>query len=271
MPKESIITRIKIPIDIFNKDPKKAIQQRIGASTTIFSYKKSSMITNDSCYIVDVSHSPIIVDKLIMINIKDIKHDEKNNRYLFLYNNQLVQLSMSQITLSKFTSKIPVKIFRTYNNTDDIKYEATIYKQPFTSLMTPLKNNVNIKTDTNNEDIPRDISKQLKIYEQRIKNLPISMKISKLEYIEELPTKTSLNIAYLLDYHKLPDKEITGILYTVADRRYDPYMILYLNDPTETITRANIRSIKSIMTSDYTRYNILKECYTSGEIEIDME
>lgn len=266
---EVIISRIKVPIDLYNKDAHKAIIQRVGSNTTIFSYKKLSMITNDSCYLVDVSHSPIIVNQLILIDIKDIKHDEKNNRYLFLYNNQLVQITMSKVTLSKFTSKIPVKIFRSFNNIDDIKLGSSIYKQPFTSLMTPLKNDVRDGKVDGVRDGKVDGQRQMKIYEQRIKNLPLSVKISKLECVNELPTSTAPNVAYLLDYHNLPDKELTGILYTVSDRRYDTDMILYYNDPTEIITRANIRSIKSIMSTDAVRYSMLKECYVNGEIEMD--
>lgn len=283
MPKESIITRIKVPIDVYNKDPRMAIQQRIGTSTSIFGYKKLTLITNDSCYLVDVTHSPHVVNKLAIIDIKDIKHDEKNNRYLYMYKNQLVQLSMSQVVLSKFTSKIPVKIFRTYNNVDDIKLASTIYKQPFTSIMTPLKNNVKNEntpkntpknppknTPKNNTELAElvDHMKQVRVYEQRIKNLPLSVKISKLEYTGEIPEKTAPNTAYLVDYLNLPDNQIAGTLYTVSDRRYDPNMILYYNDPTEIITKANIRSIKEIMSSDIERYNLIKECYIDGKIEI---
>ena len=68
--------------------------------------------------------------------------------------------------------------------------------------------------------------------------------------------------AYLIDYYILPDHEITGILYTVSDRVNDPNMILYYNDITETISKRNIQSIKTIMSNDIEQYEQIKSLET---------
>ena len=65
-----------------------------------------------------------------------------------------------------------------------------------------------------------------------------------------------------MDYHILPDHEITGILYTVSDRVNDPNMILYYNDITETISKRNIQSIKAIMSNDIEQYEQIKSLET---------
>lgn len=258
---ETTISRLKIPVEIYNKDPESAIQQMIGINSKLVHYHRLSIITNDSSYLIDVEYLPQIISKLIIIKTKDLRFDEKNTRYIFLYNNHLVQIN--KINLEKYPERIPVKIFKIQKPKDDIRYNAIIYKQMFTSILTPLKNDVKIKNETKNEtenetknekEIKINRDKQIKEYEKRIKTISLFNKIKSLKYYDKIDFNNQNNNAYLIDYHILPDHEITGILYTVSDRVNDPNMILYYNDITETISKRNIQSIKQIMNDDIEQY-----------------
>ena len=269
-----MITRLKIPIEIYNKDPETIIQQMIGLNSKLVNFNRLSIITNDSSYLIDVKYLPQIINKLIILQTKDLRFDEKNMRHIFLYNNQLVQINKLPNPLPE---KLPVKIFKIQKPKDDVKYNAIIYKQMFTSLLTPLKNDVALNGEKNDvvlngekmndgdvlkigKVLNRD--KQIREYEKRIKTIALFNKISSLKYFERINFDNQDSNAYLIDYHILPDHEITGILYTVSDRVNDPNMILYYNDITETISKRNIQSIKAIMSNDIEQYEQIKSLET---------
>lgn len=255
-----MITRLKIPIELYNKDPETIIQQMIGLNSKLVNFNRLSIITNDSSYLIDVKYLPQIINKLIILQTKDLRFDEKNMRHIFLYNNQLVQINKLPNPLPE---KLPVKIFKIQKPKDDIKYNAIIYKQMFTSLLTPLKNDVKLSGGDalkNGKVLNRD--KQIREYEKRIKTIALFNKISSLKYFERINFDNQDSNAYLIDYHILPDHEITGILYTVSDRVNDPNMILYYNDITETISKRNIQSIKAIMSNDIEQYEQIKSLET---------
>ena len=279
-----MITRLKIPIEIYNKDPETIIQQMIGLNSKLVNFNRLSIITNDSSYLIDVKYLPQIINKLIILQTKDLRFDEKNMRHIFLYNNQLVQINKLPNPLPE---KLPVKIFKIQKPKDDIKYNAIIYKQMFTSLLTPLKNDVALngeKSDVtlngekNDVKMKNDVKlsggdvlkigkvlnrdKQIREYEKRIKTIALFNKISSLKYFDKVNFDNQDSNAYLIDYHILPDHEITGILYTVSDRVNDPNMILYYNDITETISKRNIQSIKAIMSNDIEQYEQIKSLET---------
>ena len=181
-------------------------------------------------------------------------------RHIFLYNNQLVQINKLPNPLPE---KLPVKIFKIQKPKDDIKYNAIIYKQMFTSLLTPLKNDVKLSGgDVLKIGKVLNRDKQIREYEKRIKTIALFNKISSLKYFDKVNFDNQDSNAYLIDYHILPDHEITGILYTVSDRVNDPNMILYYNDITETISKRNIQSIKAIMSNDIEQYEQIKSLET---------
>ena len=251
-----MITRLKIPIEIYNKDPETIIQQMIGLNSKLVNFNRLSIITNDSSYLIDVKYLPQIINKLIILQTKDLRFDEKNMRHIFLYNNQLVQINKLPNPLPE---KLPVKIFKIQKPKDDIKYNAIIYKQMFTSLLTPLKNDVKLSGgDVLKIGKVLNRDKQIREYEKRIKIIALFNKISSLKYFDKVNFDNQDSNAYLIDYHILPDHEITGILYTVSDRVNDPNMILYYNDITETISKRNIQSIKAIMSNDIEQYEQIK-------------
>ena len=279
-----MITRLKIPIEIYNKDPETIIQQMIGLNSKLVNFNRLSIITNDSSYLIDVKYLPQIINKLIILQTKDLRFDEKNMRHIFLYNNQLVQINKLPNPLPE---KLPVKIFKIQKPKDDVKYNAIIYKQMFTSLLTPLKNDValngekndvTLNGEKNDVKVKNDVKlsggdvlkigkvlnrdKQIREYEKRIKTIALFNKISSLKYFERINFDNQDSNAYLIDYHILPDHEITGILYTVSDRVNDPNMILYYNDITETISKRNIQSIKAIMSNDIEQYEQIKSLET---------
>ena len=255
-----MITRLKIPIEIYNKDPETIIQQMIGLNSKLVNFNRLSIITNDSSYLIDVKYLPQIINKLIILQTKDLRFDEKNMRHIFLYNNQLVQINKLPNPLPE---KLPVKIFKIQKPKDDIKYNAIIYKQMFTSLLTPLKNDVKLGDgDVLKIGKVLDRDKQIREYEKRIKTIALFNKISSLKYFDKVNFDNQDSNAYLIDYHILPDHEITGILYTVSDRVNDPNMILYYNDITETISKRNIQSIKAIMSNDIEQYEQIKSLET---------
>ena len=264
-----MITRLKIPIELYNKDPETIIQQMIGLNSKLVNFNRLSIITNDSSYLIDVKYLPQIINKLIILQTKDLRFDEKNMRHIFLYNNQLVQINKLPNPLPE---KLPVKIFKIQKPKDDIKYNAIIYKQMFTSLLTPLKNDVVLNGEKNDVKLSGghvlkigkvlDRDKQIREYEKRIKTIALFNKISSLKYFERINFDNQDSNAYLIDYHILPDHEITGILYTVSDRVNDPNMILYYNDITETISKRNIQSIKAIMSNDIEQYEQIKSLET---------
>lgn len=264
-----MITRLKIPIELYNKDPETIIQQMIGLNSKLVNFNRLSIITNDSSYLIDVKYLPQIINKLIILQTKDLRFDEKNMRHIFLYNNQLVQINKLPNPLPE---KLPVKIFKIQKPKDDIKYNAIIYKQMFTSLLTPLKNDVALNGEKNDVKLSDDDvlkigkvlnrDKQIREYEKRIKTIALFNKISSLKYFERINFDNQDSNAYLIDYHILPDHEITGILYTVSDRVNDPNMILYYNDITETISKRNIQSIKAIMSNDIEQYEQIKSLET---------
>ena len=272
-----MITRLKIPIEIYNKDPETIIQQMIGLNSKLVNFNRLSIITNDSSYLIDVKYLPQIINKLIILQTKDLRFDEKNMRHIFLYNNQLVQINKLPNPLPE---KLPVKIFKIQKPKDDVKYNAIIYKQMFTSLLTPLKNDValnwekndvKVNGEKNDVKVKNDVlkigkvlnrDKQIREYEKRIKTIALFNKISSLKYFDKVDFDNQDCNAYLIDYHILPDHEITGILYTVSDRVNDPNMILYYNDITETISKRNIQSIKAIMSNDIEQYEQIKSLET---------
>lgn len=279
-----MITRLKIPIEIYNKDPETIIQQMIGLNSKLVNFNRLSIITNDSSYLIDVKYLPQIINKLIILQTKDLRFDEKNMRHIFLYNNQLVQINKLPNPLPE---KLPVKIFKIQKPKDDVKYNAIIYKQMFTSLLTPLKNDValngekndvTLNGEKNDVKVKNDVKlsggdvlkigkvlnrdKQIREYEKRIKTIALFNKISSLKYFDKVDFDNQDCNAYLIDYHILPDHEITGILYTVSDRVNDPNMILYYNDITETISKRNIQSIKAIMSNDIEQYEQIKSLET---------
>ena len=255
-----MITRLKIPIEIYNKDPETIIQQMIGLNSKLVNFNRLSIITNDSSYLIDVKYLPQIINKLIILQTKDLRFDEKNMRHIFLYNNQLVQINKLPNPLPE---KLPVKIFKIQKPKDDIKYNAIIYKQMFTSLLTPLKNDVKLSGgDVLKIGKVLNRDKQIREYEKRIKTISLFNKISSLKYFDKVNFDNQDSNAYLIDYHILPDHEITGILYTVSDRVNDPNMILYYNDITETISKRNIQSIKAIMSNDIEQYEQIKSLET---------
>ena len=133
----------------------------------------------------------------------------------------------------------------------------------FTSLLTPLKNDVKLSGGHAlkiGKVLDRD--KQIREYEKRIKTIALFNKISSLKYFDKVNFDNQDSNAYLIDYHILPDHEITGILYTVSDRVNEPNMILYYNDITETISKRNIQSIKAIMSNDIEQYEQIKSLET---------
>ena len=233
-----MITRLKIPIELYNKDPETIIQQMIGLNSKLVSFNRLSIITNDSSYLIDVKYLPQIINKLIILQTKDLRFDEKNMRHIFLYNNQLVQINKLPNPLPE---KLPVKIFKIQKPKDDVKLgDGDVLK--------------------NGKVLNRD--KQIREYEKRIKTIALFNKISSLKYFERINFDNQDSNAYLIDYHILPDHEITGILYTISDRVNDPNMILYYNDITETISKRNIQSIKAIMSNDIEQYEQIKSLET---------
>ena len=132
-------TRLKIPIEMYNKKPESVIQRMIGLNSKLIQYNRLSIITNDSCYLIDIRYIPQVTNKLIIIQSNILKYDEKNMRYIFLHNNQFVQIIKIPNTLPE---RLPLKIFKIQYPKDDIMYNAVIYKHMFTSILTPLKKDI---------------------------------------------------------------------------------------------------------------------------------
>ena len=246
----AITSRLKIPVEMYYNDPKKSIQHLIGQNSNLISYEKQSIITNDSCFFVDVKYNTQMVEEIAIVNTGDFKYDERNSRYTYTHNDNVISIIKVP---SPLPEKLTVKIFKIQNPKDGIQFMSIIYNSIYTSLLTPLKNDVEITVKEYPKANVKDREKQIEDYKRKIRNIPTLSRIQQMNYTETVDFKSQVVEAHLIPYYILPDYSITGVIYTSSSRDGDPNMVLYYNDIVSVISASNIVSIKQIVADDISK------------------
>lgn len=283
--------RLKIPYDIYIKNPTKAVKELLGQHISILSLTENDIILPDGNIPVDITYSNIYIninpDEIHYIPSKDLKQLYPDSEYYVATINDnpvKIKLTKKSDTTSTYIPMYVKLMLPSQDNTElQFSYYGMVVTQPLQQLASPLKY-INHQYNLFNYPAPlkrytdeykRDIDKLMKQqdthphdkafpplqsiaqtileYKKAISTFKILKYVNNITFAKTYKEALDPSTAYVLHYSQIPrNTNINGIIIIISKRT--PFYILYHPTLSFQMLKQEVDSIIEFIENDYLNF-----------------